>query len=67
MPGQDGVSLVLDACGGHSHGDLDYHYHPQVEIDETTTLDGVGGLKGSVEHIAYKGAPLECWAGDIKR
>eukprot|EP00951_Prasinocladus_malaysianus_P002007 scaffold14262_cov39-Prasinocladus_malaysianus.AAC.1 len=62
--GQDGQDITQDACGAHSHGDYGYHYHPAPEAATTSALDGVQ-LSGDVEYTAYKGAPMECWGGDI--
>ena len=64
--GQDGQDVQLDRCGAHSHGGMEYHYHPQVEQVETTDLDGTV-LSGTITYTAYKGAPMECWGGDIDR
>jgi hypothetical protein len=52
---QDGTDAALDDCGGHAHGSLPYHYHPNVETKRQ-------GLK---TFEAYSISPLNCWKGDI--
>lgn len=52
---QDGAGVALDDCGGHSHGSLAYHYHPNV-----VQLSGNGK-----SFDAYMISPLNCWKGDI--
>ena len=42
-----GYSLVLDDCGGHSHGIFGYHYHAQV----LTAYTDSGAVDGDKEGI----------------
>ena len=61
----DGVDVDLDACGGHAHGDLGYHYHSTVSTGRTTSrLDGVPG-SGPFSYTTYDLAPTTCWKGDV--
>jgi len=65
--GQEGQDFALDQCGGHEHTTYGYHYHPEVdEGAQTTSLDGVS-VTGTVSYTLYKGAPMECWSGDISK
>eukprot|EP00930_Biecheleria_cincta_P084411 TRINITY_DN7388_c0_g1_i4.p1 TRINITY_DN7388_c0_g1~~TRINITY_DN7388_c0_g1_i4.p1 ORF type:complete len:748 (-),score=72.78 TRINITY_DN7388_c0_g1_i4:152-2284(-) len=61
---QEGQEVALDACGGHSHSSLGYHYHPEVRSMATSSLDGTQ-VSGTVTYTAYLGAPMECWAGNV--
>lgn len=52
----DGQSIQLDLCGGHSHSSFGYHYHSQV-LQLTTS--------GNENYFAYIGGVYQCWRGDI--
>jgi hypothetical protein len=54
---QDGADEALDDCGGHAHGSLPYHYHPNV-VEMSSAENG-----DTFE--AYSLSPLNCWKGDI--
>lgn len=56
---QDGVSTVLDDCGGHAHGSLPYHYHPNVVT--ATSADNGDTYQAAVI------SPNNCWKGDISK
>lgn len=52
---QDGITVDLDACNGHSHGSFGYHYHAnQVSITQ-----------GSDTWTEYRIGPTQCWGGNI--
>jgi hypothetical protein len=54
---QDGESIALDDCGGHTHSPYGYHYHPNVV---TRTYQGQ-------QYTAAMVSPLNCWKGDISK
>jgi len=65
--GQEGQTVALDQCGGHEHTTFGYHYHPEIQTGvQTTSLDGTQ-VSGTVSYTAYKGAPMECWSGDLSQ
>jgi hypothetical protein len=64
-PVQEGVSVDLDSCGGHRHGEWPYHYHPQLELQKYDSLAGVGNFSQPVEFAAMKGSPAKCWARNV--
>jgi len=54
---QDGTDTKLDDCGGHAHGDIPYHYHPNVVT---------AGTSGKTYQAAII-SPNNCWKGDISK
>lgn len=59
---QDGHDVDLDDCGGHTHNDLAYHYHPNVV--QRTHSDGSGN---AIKYMAAMVSPMNCWKGDISK
>lgn len=54
---QDGISTDLDACLGHSHDALGYHYHANQK----------SVTSGSDTWTEYQVGPLICWKGDVDK
>ncbi|KAG2428765.1 hypothetical protein HXX76_011466 [Chlamydomonas incerta] len=61
---QPGFSVALDACGGHTHDSLPYHYHSQV-LSMTTTGGVLRDVAAGQAYTAYPAGPLGCWRGNI--
>lgn len=55
---QEGRSVDLDDCGGHTHTDFGYHYHPNVVEKKHS---------GSVTYEAPLISPMNCWKGNISQ
>eukprot|EP00195_Chlamydomonas_chlamydogama_P000578 CAMPEP_0202920872 /NCGR_PEP_ID=MMETSP1392-20130828/77083_1 /ASSEMBLY_ACC=CAM_ASM_000868 /TAXON_ID=225041 /ORGANISM="Chlamydomonas chlamydogama, Strain SAG 11-48b" /LENGTH=884 /DNA_ID=CAMNT_0049614391 /DNA_START=111 /DNA_END=2766 /DNA_ORIENTATION=+ len=62
---QDGWAVEFDKCGGHTHGDLGYHYHSYV-MRRTSTLASPTSNNGKA-YVAYMPGPMSCWRGDISK
>ncbi len=67
-----GYAAGLDACGGHAHDSLPYHYHAQVQSSVT---DG-GCIKSNypntrcdsgITYAAFPPGPNQCWKGNISK
>jgi len=56
---QDGYSLDLDSCGGHTHDPYGYHYHPVV-VESTNSESGD-------KYTAALISPVNCWKGDVSK
>ena len=61
-----GSSLVLDDCGGHSHGIYGYHYHAQV-LTAYTDSGAVEGQAAGQPYYASTTGPYQCLKGDISK
>ncbi|PNW77714.1 hypothetical protein CHLRE_10g448550v5 [Chlamydomonas reinhardtii] len=61
---QPGFSVALDACGGHTHDSLPYHYHSQV-LAMTTSGGVLKDVAAGQAYTAYPAGPLGCWRGNI--
>ena len=56
----EGYSMALDDCGGHTHGAYGYHYHSQV----ITAYASTGAQRGVTTGAAYAVFPpgvFKCW------
>ncbi|KAG2449608.1 hypothetical protein HYH02_005141 [Chlamydomonas schloesseri] len=62
--GQPGFSVALDACGGHTHDSMPYHYHSQV-LSQTTSGGVLKDVAAGQTYTAYPAGPLGCWRGNI--
>ncbi len=54
----EGYSVALDNCGGHSHGTYGYHYHSQL-LNQTFSATAYGYTAGN-SYIAYLNGPYKC-------
>ena len=60
----EGYSVALDDCGGHTHGTYGYHYHSQVITAYTTSAAQKGIAAGQAYAVHIPGV-FKCWKGDL--
>jgi hypothetical protein len=59
-----GYSVPLDDCGGHSHDSLEYHYHPQA-IDGYTDSRSAESPNEVLKYTVFTPGVFRCWKADI--
>ena len=59
-----GFTVPLDECGGHAHGNLDYHYHTQV-VNTVTDSMAQPAIGSGVAYALFPPGPFKCWRVNI--